>query len=45
MYSTISDELKKKLCKLKDKRELVDKKNLIYSIHCSVGNCNDMYYR
>ena len=43
MHSTKSNELRKKLCQLKDKRELVNKKNVIYSIHCLVGNCNYMY--
>ena len=40
MHSTKSNEVRKKLCQLKDKRELVNKKNVIYSIHCLVGNCN-----
>ena len=38
VYRTKSNALRKILSKLKDKRELGDKKNIVYSIPCSVGN-------
>ena len=43
MYSTNKNSLRNHLVKLKDKREIIENKNSIYSISCKEDNCNARY--
>ena len=43
MFSTNKNSLRNHLVKLKDKREIIENKNAIYSISCKEDNCNARY--